>query len=384
MFALCFAPGLRGVLAAPQDASESAAHEATSKLLPAVMERDWLEHRLDSDDPIAKHDRLRGEYELYRQAYMNEAARRTPRLDALADAHLAHSYARIGTARELCVDWRKAIESLAAIERSFWAALDEIADSMDPAPSATLLELAQVERQCDLIDIPILNHLPETRLEVRALIRQANIALDGNSPVCLILLTEQKRRLALLRQRADAVIPCIDEIGEHLERVYRVRDDNHDELGAAHVADAKNKSFVEAGQRMYKANAALCHHARTTIAHLISTLSEPEADRLRDVAERYLYPEVFDRPDTVQQRVEAEGVPLSDETAAIIARYRSERERLERSMVRRTIEYRDTWLALTGNPLIYSPMAEFQASLDTFNEELRDLETQTLARLVND
>ncbi|MGI9014614.1 MAG: hypothetical protein ACR2GY_10245 [Phycisphaerales bacterium] len=348
-----------------------------SDLLPVIVDLPWLRERLGNNEAVLDGELFPARYEEYRADYLAEAEARTPKLNELMDAHFAHVYVRMGTGRALCQAWRTAIESLRTVENAFWNQLAQL-----PELDADLLELARLERLCDLLDCSVLNVVPETKIHVRSMLRAAEITVEAGGDVVVVLTEHFRRRAVLMKKRLDAIVPTIDEMTAHLEVVYGMSDDTMDQLTPSHIGAARTKSYVEAAQRMYKANAALAQQTRAGLDAVLESVDEQQSQRLSRLIEHQIYPQVYERADAVEAWLTARPQLAADpDHEATLSAYRDQRHRIEERMIARVNEYRDTWLAATGTPMTFEPMAAFDQDMMDFTEELKSLETRVLRQI---
>ncbi|MGI9014578.1 MAG: hypothetical protein ACR2GY_10065 [Phycisphaerales bacterium] len=244
-----------------------------------------------------------------------------------------------------------------------------------------MLELARLERMCVLIDVVILNVVPETKQDLRSLLVEAQVPVTPGSAVTASLTEHYRRRTALLDKRLDAILPTIDDMAHHQDAVYGVRDDTLDQLSPGHVSEARTNTYAEAGQKMYRANAALAQLTRRSIEMMLNELDELQKSRVIELIEHRFYPQVYDRVDPVATWMAADPTRTTPATTAAMAAYEQQRQSVEKRMLACVIDYRDTWLACTGHPMILQPRTRFESQMRELTEELTELEKRSLKLL---
>ncbi|MGI9013661.1 MAG: hypothetical protein ACR2GY_05355 [Phycisphaerales bacterium] len=334
----------------------------------------WVAERLPVHDEFTQSATVCNAHAAYLRAYENEQLLHTPRLDGLLDQHAAAHYAHIPTARAICKTWRGAVEALAMIERSFWSQLER-SEGVNADIGSAPFVLIRLERECRLVDIKVLNKLPETQVDLRELLGRAEVSLEQHPDVREVVTDFYRRRLALLRKRADAAPRTLDDLSEYLAANHNVRDDNFEELTIGHIAEALNFTIPVAGRRMYAINVEIAQHVRTTLDRLEALLPDDARERLLATVQSAFYGDVYDRDDPVADtfhRLASEGYPV----ASSFERYLWERRRVEAAMVALIVEYRDQWLAGTGHPMIRRPMIEHEVAMRELVEKLEALESR--------
>ncbi len=355
---------------------------AVRALLPSVMELDWLLSQFGwahhPSDQVAEsfsetEALVTARYQRYREAFVEEFTRQQPRVQQAYRDHTTPMYPRVDTGRELYKRWRHGLDRLAAIEVGFWHDLSSIS-----ALEETTLTLARLERTCRMYDLAFLNVVPETQTDLRQLLAEAEMKPSSHAAVLRVYEGYLTERLVALRHRVNELPRAIDDFDRTLQG-YGVTDANRSEWPSGHIAAAINQSYVEGGQRLYRANARLAQITRKSIAQLKQVLAAPERSRLESTVNARLYPEVYEREDPVRMYVRSQNLETRADLADVLNAYDSQRREINQELVDRLTIYRDEWLALFGHPMIAAPVREYELDIRPIHAEREALEQRYLA-----